>query len=221
VLIETLSGEYYVLKFSGAGPGVRTLLTEFFGTALAGRLGLPVPPARPVYLPPHFPWQLGTDEFDDLVQRSAGWNLGISYIAQARDVSAGDLDGLPLAFASRLAIADRLLQNVDRTRANPNILADSGGRFWAIDHGACLFLERVLADRRPFTFELPVGHFLRGSRMGREVQADPVGRPDFIRRLIEAAPASWLDGIEMPRAALAARLSSYVGAFQAANGGRP
>ncbi len=65
------------MKFSGAGPGARSLLTEYVATALAGRLGLPVPSTRTLYLPPQFPWQIGTDEFDDLVQRSAGWNLGI------------------------------------------------------------------------------------------------------------------------------------------------
>jgi hypothetical protein len=222
-LVETGSGELFVMKFSAAGPGVRTLLTEFVATALAGQLGLRVPPTRALYLPPHFPWQIGTDEFDDLVQRSAGWNLGMGYIAQARDLSAGDLDGLPPAFATRLALSDRLLHNVDRTRENPNILVDPAGRFWAIDHGACLFLGRVLGDRQPFVFELPAGHFLADNSRIAAAPAEPANplERDVIRPLIEAAPASWFGGIELSRAALAARLSSYVGAFHAASGGRP
>ncbi len=59
--------------------------------------------------------------------------------------------------------------------------------------------------------------------MPNEPPADLAGQiePDFMRQLIEAVPAGWLDGIELSRATLAARLSSYVGAFHAATGGSP
>ena len=122
-----------------------------------------MPLVQRLFLPEKFPWQIGTDEFDDLVQRSAGWNLGVRFIPDARDLVEADLAALPAPFLARLAQADRLLQNVDRTRRNPNLLGDAAGAVWAIDHGACLFLDRIVAGRTPYAFGLPTNHFLAGS----------------------------------------------------------
>ena len=56
-------------------------------------------------LPADFPWQIGTDEFHDTVQRSAGYNLGIAFIDDAADLAAADLQTLPAGFLDRLAAA--------------------------------------------------------------------------------------------------------------------
>ncbi len=221
-LVETESGELFVMKFRAAGPGGRALLTEFLAAAMLARLGLSVPEARPLWLAPEFPWQIGTDEFDDLVQRSAGWNLGSCFIADARDLVGADLDELPAAFLVRLRAADRLLQNVDRTQANPNLLSDPAGRTWAIDHGACLFLERIVADRKPFSFELPPNHFLAGRRLdGRDPPLDAGGLLErkFGETLSAGIPEAWLSDVPIPRAELARRLTDYVEAFAADSAG--
>jgi hypothetical protein len=59
---------------------------------------VPVPPARPLFLPEGLPWQIGTDEFDDLIQRSIGWNLGVTYLPGARPLHASELAALPTIF---------------------------------------------------------------------------------------------------------------------------
>src|SRR5882724_5550256 len=68
--VETGDSVLYVLKLSGAGAGVTGLLTEFLATGIARAVGLSVPETRPLFLPKDFPWQVGTDEFDDVVRRS-------------------------------------------------------------------------------------------------------------------------------------------------------
>jgi len=76
------------MKLSGAGPGRRALATEYIALRIARRLGLNVPDALLLQLPHELPWQTGTDEFYEAVQRSAGANLGIALIADATDLDA-------------------------------------------------------------------------------------------------------------------------------------
>ena len=142
-LVETASGRLMVLKLSGAGQGARGLAAELIAGTLAALAGLNVPRAQPLLLPDGLPWQVGTDEFYEAVQRSVGWNLGVEFIADAADLDAAQLPSLPPEFLSRLAAVDALLQNVDRTTANLNVLRDTAGTPWAIDFGACLLIDRL------------------------------------------------------------------------------
>ena len=131
-LVETADGRRWVMKFSGAGSGPFGLLTEFVALGIARALGAPVPAAQPVWLREGFPWQAGTDEFDAMLQRSPGWNLGIAFVPDARAVVPADLGSLDPAALDAIARADAVVQNVDRTERNPNLLI-AGGRLWAID----------------------------------------------------------------------------------------
>ncbi len=216
--VETGDGERFVLKLAGAGAGRRGLLTEFLANGIAERVGLSVPPARPLFLPENFPWQVGTDEFDDLVQRSSGWNLGIAVIPDAGALGPGDLADLPPNFLSHLALADRLLQNVDRTAKNPNLLRSPQGTF-AIDHGSCLFVNRIALGRGPFPFALPANHFLAGT--SRATESADLGSADVAvaigaaPSLIEACPAEWLATLPFGQSEFERRLIGYLEAFSA------
>ena len=154
-LVETASGRLLVLKLSGAGQGSRGLATELIAGTLARLTGLNVPRALPVLLPAGLPWQVGTDEFYEAVQRSVGWNLGVEFVPDATDLEATDLATLPPEFLSRLAAADALLQNVDRTKANLNVLRDAAGGPWAIDFGACLLIDRLARGAVTPRLDLP------------------------------------------------------------------
>ncbi len=161
-LVETSGGHRAILKLCGVGQGPTGLTTELIATRLARACGLNSPTARPIFLSPDLPWQTGTDEFYDSLQRSVGWNLAITYLDGVRDVRADDLSAIPGQFLDRLADVDALLQNVDRTAHNPNLLTDVAGNYWAIDFGACRFLERFGLLRGKMKLDLPKGHFLAG-----------------------------------------------------------
>ncbi len=217
-VVETRTGAPFLLKFSAAGQGVRGLLTEFLATRIAGVLGCRVPPVRPLWLPADFPWQIGTDEFDDMVRRSAGWNLGVSMIAGARHLEHAELFRLPAPFVQRLVVADRLLQNMDRGERNPNVLTDATGELWAIDFGACLFLERILrraaGGTAPFTFALAGDHFACVVKAPPPLAADLVAQrmPDAetIAGWLEPLPEEWFAGVALSRAELAAAVAAYL-----------
>src|SRR5262245_42858069 len=206
-LVRTTSGRHFVMKLSGVGHGEARLTTEFIATGLAAIFGLKVPRVAPIMLRKDLPWQVGTDEFYDALQRSAGWNLGVEFVDQAHDLTLDDLEAIPCDFLDRLAAVDALLQNVHRTRENPNILRDRRGDLWAIDFGACLFLDRFARFGELMSFKLPPNHFLAG----RNVRA---ARPNDLsvrlRELVADVPDSWMLAVSDNHQGLVQRLGSLM-----------
>jgi hypothetical protein len=216
-VVETSAGELYVLKLAGAGSGRRALATEYLALKIAGHLGLTVPGAHVIDLPRDFPWQTGTDEFYEAVQRSAGANLGVAFIADAHDLKAGDLAELPAPFIQRLGAIDALLQNVDRTAANPNIMRDAAGVHWAIDFGACLLFDRLARGANALRTELPPNHFLVGAT-GLSYPVREIAKSvdeQFLATAIQALPEAWLEDLGLARSALHHRTTAYLEALRA------
>lgn len=210
-VVETTSGELRVMKLAGAGPGRRALATEYVALDLARRLGLNVPAAVVLALPPDLPWQVGTDEFYEAVQRSVGLNLGVALIPDAIDLKAADLASLPEAFLGRLGAIDALLQNVDRTEANPNVIRDATGVPWAIDFGTCLLIDRLARGALQPRLDLPPNHFL-ARRAGIEMRAGALAAGidgADLGRLVAELPTPWLEELGLSHALLADRLSRY------------
>lgn len=216
-LVETSAGRQYVLKLSGAGPGRRALATEFVALEIAQHLRLNVPQAEVLELPRDLPWQTGTDEFYETMQRSAGLNLGVAFIPAAKDLGASELAGLPEEFAGRLAVVDALLQNVDRTAANPNIMRDAAGMHWAIDFGACLLLERLARGAPEPRRDLSPGHSLAGRTVALEDRLrEAAGRMDstLVDAVIGRVPVVWLDDLGVTSLMLRERLTAYLDALR-------
>ena len=213
-LAETVSGERFVLKLRATASGTRSLATELLGTRIAARLGLKVPAVRPLFVPAELPWEIGTDAFDETLQRSLGWNLGVAFLPDARPVSATEVGSLSPAFVAALATVDDLLQNVDRTVKNRNLLSGPDGAIYAIDFGGCLFLQRIIARRTPYPFGLPGNHFLAG-RASRSEEREVVD-PDRVADSADALPEEWLDGTGMTPSELKSHLRDYATAYRLA-----
>jgi len=217
-LVESTTGRRYVMKLSGAGPGKRALAAEYMGLKIARHLVLRAPDAEVLDLPRDFPWQAGTDEFYEATQRSTGANLGVAFIPDAHDLKAPDLAGLPEPFVDRLAAIDALLQNIDRTLANPNIMRDVAGAHWAIDFGACLLFDRLARGANAPSLDIPPNHFLAGatglSYSVREA-VESIDGP-FLGTIIQVLPEAWLEDLGLPRSALRQRLAAYLEALRVA-----
>jgi hypothetical protein len=126
----------YVVKWRAAGQGVKVLVAEVVCAELARALGLPVPAIVTVDVAPELAVGEPDQEVQELLQRSAGRNLGLDYLPGALDfdAAAGDVDA---ALAGRVLWFDALVGNVDRSWRNPNMLFWHG-RLQLIDHGAAL-----------------------------------------------------------------------------------
>jgi len=126
----------YVVKWRGAGQGVKVLVAEVVCGELARALGLPVPQLVTVDVAAELAVGEPDVEVQELLQRSAGRNLGLDYLPGALDFEAG-ADGVDPGLAGRVLWFDALVGNVDRSWRNPNMLFWHG-RLQLIDHGAAL-----------------------------------------------------------------------------------
>ena len=126
----------YVVKWRAAGQGVKVLVAEVVCGELARALGLPVPTLVTVDVAPELAVGEPDVEVQELLQRSAGRNLGLDYLPGALDFEAG-ADGVDPGLAGRVLWFDALIGNVDRSWRNPNMLFWHGG-LQLIDHGAAL-----------------------------------------------------------------------------------
>ncbi|MQA97136.1 MAG: aminotransferase class I and II [Streptosporangiales bacterium] len=210
----------YVLKFRGAGQGVKTLVAEIIAGELGRALGLAVPDLVLMDLDPRLAGAEPDEEIQDLLKASAGLNLGMDYLpgSVGFDPMACPVDP---ALAARVLWFDALVGNVDRSWRNPNLLIWHG-RLWLIDHGASLIFHHAWSDlataaARPYGHARD--HVLIG-RSGPPAEADaalaPLVTPDLLDSVLARVPDAWLageagfDGPEAVRAAYAEYLTLRV-----------
>src|ERR1044071_8135090 len=71
----------YVLKFRGAGQGVKALIAELIGGELARAIGLKIPEIVFANLDEAFGRTEPDEEIQDLLKASVGLNLGLHYLS--------------------------------------------------------------------------------------------------------------------------------------------
>lgn len=138
-IAEADDGFLYVLKFRGAGQGVKALVAELIGGELARLLGLRVPEIVLASLDAAFGRTEPDEEIQDLLKASVGLNLGLHYLSGSItfDPVVNKVDAL---LASQIVWLDCLLTNVDRTARNTNMLVWNK-ELWLIDSGASLYFH--------------------------------------------------------------------------------
>ena len=134
----------YVLKFRGAGQGVKVLVAEVLVGELARRLGLRVPRLAVVDLQAPIARYEADEEVQDLLNASLGLNLGIDFLPGSFGYD-GSRPPRP-DVAADIIMLDALTANIDRTWANPNLLVWHGEP-WCIDHGAALYFHHQWPSR--------------------------------------------------------------------------
>src|SRR3712207_9396167 len=82
-LVEADDDGLYVLKFRGAGQGPKALVAEVLVGELARALGFPVPELVVVEVDPQLAAAEPDPEIQDLIEASAGRNLGVDFLPGA------------------------------------------------------------------------------------------------------------------------------------------
>jgi len=129
----------YVLKFRGAGQGVKALIAELVGGEIARALGLKVPELVFANLDEAFGRTEPDEEIQDLLKASVGLNLALHYLSGAITYDPA-VTAIDARLASQIVWLDCLLTNVDRTPRNTNMLVWHK-ELWLIDHGAALYFH--------------------------------------------------------------------------------
>jgi len=139
-LVEADDDGLYVVKFRGAGQGLRALVAEVIVGELARRLGLLVPDLVTVEIDPVLGAAEPDPEIQDLITASAGTNLGVDFLPGALPYTPAGPYTPDSLLAAGIVWLDAFTTNVDRTPRNPNLLIWHD-RLWLIDHGAALYLH--------------------------------------------------------------------------------
>jgi len=189
----------YVCKFRGAGQGVRVLVAEVIVSGLATRLGLRTPRLVALDLDPEIARYEADEEVQDLLNASAGLNLGIDFLPGAFGYE-GEAS-IPGDEAVRVLWLDAFTANVDRTWRNPNLLLWHGDA-WVIDHGASLYFHHAwssgVTDPARFAAQpWDVGDHVFGAYVDRLSAVD--ARLDLsdedLRAVVAEVPDAWLEPV--------------------------
>lgn len=198
-LVEADDDFMYVLKFAGAGQGMKALIAELIGGELARLLGLRVPELVFATLEPAMSRTEADEEIQDLLRASdPHTNLGLHYLS--RSITFDPVVNQPDPhLASQIVWLDALLVNMDRTARNTNMLLWQR-ELWLIDHGAALYFHHTgenwhLGSQRAFPqikdhVLLPLASELE--RVDAEMHA--LLTSDHIRTIVNLVPESWLTG---------------------------
>ncbi len=138
-IVEADDDFLYVLKFRGAGQGIKALIAELIGGELARIIGLKVPEIVFANLDEAFGRTEPDEEIQDLLKASVGLNLGLHYLSGSVTFDPAVTTVEP-QLASKIVWLDCLLNNVDRTSRNTNLLLWRK-ELWLIDHGAGLYFH--------------------------------------------------------------------------------
>ncbi len=186
----------YVLKFKGAGHGVKALIAEFLGGEIARVLGLRVPELVFARLAEGFGQSEADEEIQDLLKFSTGLNLALHYLSGAitYDVAVNDCEAL---LASKIVWLDAYITNVDRTFKNTNMLLWHK-ELWLIDHGASFYFHHSWNnwEQAALTpFALIKDHaLLPKASMLDEAHQEFVKllNEDVLRKIVNGIPDEWL-----------------------------
>jgi hypothetical protein len=192
----------YVCKFRGAGQGLRVLVAEVIVAGLARALEIPTPTQCVLDLDPAIARYEADEEVQDLLNASAGLNLGIDFLPRSFGFDATtDIDA---ELAGRILWLDAFIANVDRSWRNPNMLVWNGG-VWAIDHGASLYFHHSWPGgpgdperfaRQPYDAG---EHILRSAAQQARAEDDSLAdrlSDEALAAIVADVPDDWCDHYE-------------------------
>jgi hypothetical protein len=194
----------WVAKFRGAGQGPKALVAEVIAGELARALGLPMPELVALALDPALAAAEPDFEVQELLERSAGLNLGMDFLPGALPLGPPALAGIAPELAADVVWFDAFASNVDRTPRNPNLLLWHR-RLWLIDHGASLYVHHGWHDDRAAIVAQAASRFpairdhvllpVAGSIPEADARLAPGLDEATIRRVVDLVPDAWLEGV--------------------------
>ena len=195
-ITEGDDGFLYVLKFRGAGQGVKSLISELVGGSLAKIAGLKIPEIVFGILDEAFGRTEPDEEIQDLLKASTGLNLALHYLSGSSTFDAAIHMVDPLT-ASKIVWLDSFIKNVDRTVKNTNMLWWNK-ELWLIDHGASLYFHHSWHEwekqaTSPFTHIKDHVLLPQASQMDEaNTYFHSILNEDIFSGIVQSIPDNWL-----------------------------
>ena len=189
-------GFKYVVKFRGAGHGVKALIAELIGCELARVLGFKVPEIVIANLDEAFGRTEADEEIQDLLKGSQGSNIGLHFLSGAINFDPV-VTTVDSKLASEIVWFDAFMTNIDRTFRNTNMLIWHR-ELWLIDHGASLYFHHSWSNwektaKTPFNYIkdhvlLPQASQLKEA----DLRLRKIITPEIILAVVNLIPEDWL-----------------------------
>lgn len=196
-LVEADDGNLYVMKFCGAGQGIKALIAELVAGEIARALGLLVPDIVFIELDGRLGRSEPDPEIQDLLRASEGMNLGLRYLPSAFAFNQLLVPPPDSWTASTVVWFDAYVTNVDRTPRNVNLLLWQN-KLWLIDHGAALYFHHDWSnylERSRTPFPLIRQHTLlefATNLQEADQSAKEVLTPERLQAIVGLIPSHWL-----------------------------
>jgi hypothetical protein len=196
-LVEADDDGLYVVKFRGAGQGLKALIAEVVVGEIARALSLRVPEIVVVEIDPLLAAAEPDPEIQELVQASGGSNAALDFLPGSLPFSPAAPVGVTPELAAAVVWLDALTANVDRTARNPNMLIWHGD-LWLIDHGAALYRHHAATwpdGAAQAKFPLLADHVLlpfAGSILEADERLAPRLDRATLETIVAAVPDDWL-----------------------------
>ncbi len=211
-LAEANDGFTYVLKFRGAGHGVKMLISELLGGLIAKALELPVPELVFAQLSEDFGRTEPDEEIQDLLKASQGLNLGLHFLSGA--LAYDGMRQVDPLLASKIVWLDAFTTNIDRTFKNTNLLWWHK-ELWLIDQGASFYFHHSWEDldrHAKSTFAYIKDHVLlpqatlldEADRFGHEKLTS-----EILKTITNQIPDDWLQWEDSPQTPDELRLAYF------------
>ncbi|TDE01715.1 HipA family kinase [Flavobacterium hiemivividum] len=187
----------YVLKFKGAGHGVKALIAELIGGEIARVLKLQIPELVYANLDEAFGRTEADEEIQDLLQGSQGLNLALHFLSGAINFDPV-VTVVDAKLASQIVWLDAFITNVDRTFRNTNMLIWHK-ELWLIDHGASFYFHHSWTNWEKHAqspFVLIKDHvLLPQASMLQEADAlfKTILTAETLKSIVNLIPVEWLD----------------------------
>ncbi|MEW2448058.1 HipA family kinase [Streptomyces parvulus] len=192
----------YVLKFTGSAQGRKALVAEVIVGELARELDFRVPELVLAHFDPALAEDQPHQEVRDLLDASAGLNLGMDYLSGGADLTPelASTFAVDAREAGRIVWLDALTVNVDRTVHSSNLmvwptLGVAPPRLWLIDHGAALVFHHrwdTSAPQKAYDFRHhALGHHTPDVPAADAELAPRVTR-ELLREVTRRVPDAWL-----------------------------
>ena len=195
-IVEADDGFLYVLKFRGAGQGIKVLIAEMIAGEIARALGLKIPELVFANLASDFGRTEPDEEIQDLLKASTGLNLGLHYL-QGSLTFDPVVNNVDATLASKIVWLDAYIMNVDRTVRNTNLLMWHD-ELWLIDHGAAFYFHHSWENmneqkERPFV-QIKDHVLLSEATQLDEVdkEAQSILTDEFLQSIVNLIPEEWL-----------------------------
>ncbi|NRT15500.1 hypothetical protein HNP99_001857 [Flavobacterium sp. 28A] len=186
----------YVLKFKGAGHGVKALIAELIGGEIARALKLRIPELVYANLDEAFGRTEADEEIQDLLQGSQGLNLALHFLSGAINYDPVVTTVDPV-LASQIVWLDAYITNVDRTFRNTNMLIWHK-ELWLIDHGASLYFHHSWTNWEKHAqspFALIKDHVLlpqASELIAIDAAFNAILTPEVLTEIVNLIPIDWL-----------------------------